>query len=153
MARLMIYIFASATALVCLGSYLQRIDCIVLPNGYMIGHASIIPLYRRFFFENALWNAESELVARTSHMVRFERHPTDPDLVVMSYPGGQTTMNGTIVMPVIYDEKTFGRWNHTPLGATIGYIGLELVYERLQDDDRFKHRFCQPPLLSFHPVD
>lgn len=134
---------------------LGRSTCVVLPNGYMIGHASIIPLYRRFFFENAIWNSEADLVARTSHMVLFERHPSDPDMVVMLYPGGRTTMDGRVIMPLIYNESFDGRWNDErhPLGASIASIGLKLIYERLKQDRRFEHRYCQPPLISFHPVD
>lgn len=151
----MTYLCAIAAAVVFLGSYLQRIDCVVLPNGYMIGRASVIQLYRRFFFENALWNADAELVVRTSDMVRFERHATEPDLVVMRYPGGQTTMDGTVIMPLIYDASFEGRWNDErhPLGAGIGSFGLELIYDKLKTDQRFKHRYCFPPFISFHPVD
>ncbi len=154
-AKLIMYTLAIVAFVICLGSYLLRSTCIVLPNGYMIGYASIIPLYRRFFFENAIWNAEADLVARTSYMAHFERHASDPDLVVMLYPGGRATMDGRVMMPLIYDQSFDGRWNDErhPLGASIASIGLELVYERLERDRRFEHRYCHPPFISFHPVD
>lgn len=144
--------------------YMNSSICVVLPNGYMIRHVSIINFDRDERFQRVLTDRDGNKIARTESFLDFNRHPTKPNIVVMEYGDLHLEMDGTEMMPVIlgYKDRSFGipeaehgKWSEPdpefPHSENISMIGISLVYDRLWKNPGSQSELCGTPW--FDPED
>ncbi len=97
------------TVWIVLEHYLSRESCVVLPNGYMIGYPNIFGPEDEGLVEMILRDPSGEVLVRADD-VYLERVPGKPDQVKVIYRGGAMEMDGTKMMPLIWDDHS-SRWH------------------------------------------
>ena len=135
--------------------------CVVLPNGYMIGHASIIKRDRSIFRKMVLRDPTGKVLVTTDYMMRFLRHPSDHRRVIAKFPGDiELDLPGEELMPAVlyldpYDLEKVDPEYHSaswpkisqglPEGASLGWLGISLLYEKLELSKKFEMVNCGTP--------
>lgn len=146
---------------VALALYLNNGLCAVLPNGYMIGYSSILNPSPDVLFKTVLRDPSGKIVLRTDYMMRFLRHPDDHRRVIAKFPGEiELDLPGEeLMLAVLYlhpnrlkkedPEYHSASWteisNGLPEGASLGWYGIGLVYEKLKLSRKFKRVGCGTP--------
>lgn len=136
-------------AIVAFFLFLDKNSCVRLSNGYMIGHSAIFHS-NKYLYEMVLRNAEGKILLKTDNWVHFERHPTNPDIVILDYGDERVEMPGRSMMKLIYDEKHHKRkWNEPdkefPDDTAIIATGLYSILKRLENSKEFWSSDCNTP--------
>ncbi|AJY44481.1 hypothetical protein [Martelella endophytica] len=140
--------------------YYKRGQCIVLPNGTMLADSLIFgPRHgasgRR---DLVLRDAEGRLLAATDEPVTLSRDGAEPDLLILSYAGGEMAMPAETLMRTIFKRAymdmglTQNVWTEEnyPPGTVIAITSLAVIRNALTFDPDFEKRRCGTPL--FVPV-
>ncbi|TPW31447.1 hypothetical protein FJU08_06710 [Martelella alba] len=129
----------------------QRASCIVLPNGYLLGRVAMFQFYDGHETEMRRLAPDGQLVLTGTPGIEIYRHPTDPGQIVMRYYGGEMSMDGRKIMPIISNEG----WNSPshPLGESLFMTNLYGIYYWLQEGHWGETRYCGTKLLAFHKPD
>ncbi|GFO82235.1 hypothetical protein [Methyloceanibacter sp.] len=152
--------FAAVLALAALcgswlvfAAYMNKGRCVVLPNGYKVGHVSVFRFKPDFQFDMLLRDPQGKILMRTDNFIRFYRDPKDTRRVDLQYPGGTLNMVGVEMMPLIWDEgnvQQYGRkWNEPrpapDTSLSIIITNFLLVYNRLKRSGQFEMVGCGTP--------
>ena len=127
--------------------------CVVLPNGYMVGRAAIFQSDDDGHPDMILRDATGKFLIKTDKSVRFHRHPTNSDLVILEYgkkPRRRLEMPGHEMMELIYDSDFTGRkWNEKkkkyPNDTSIITTSLYGVFYWLRPSPKFETTSCGTP--------
>lgn len=97
-----------------------------------------------------LRNADGEVLLKTDNWVNFDRHPTNPDIVILTYGDERVEMPGHSMMKLIYDGKQHEKkWNEPdkeyPNSMSIVATGLYSILKRLENSKRFSSSNCNTP--------
>ena len=141
--------------------YLKHAYCVVLPNGYMIAYSSILNPSPDGLYKTVLRDPSGKIVLRTDYMMRFLRHPDDDRRVIAKFPGEiELDLPGEeLMLAVLYlhpnrlkkedPEYRSASWPEIskglPEGASLGWYGIGLVYEKLKLSKKFKRVGCGTP--------
>ncbi|MEM9591439.1 MAG: hypothetical protein AAF967_08890 [Pseudomonadota bacterium] len=133
--------------------YLKHAYCVVLPNGYMIGHVAVFKLEPDVAVDVYLRDPNGRLLLRTDSWVNLDRVPKDPNLVKLSYPGGAMEMDGRKMIPLILDGYDFAArnrmWNEPdpqyPNSTSIIATDLWGIYLALRKSRDFEMVNCGTP--------
>ncbi|MEM7399550.1 MAG: hypothetical protein AAGF48_10985 [Pseudomonadota bacterium] len=144
-----------------LALYLNKGRCIVLPDGYMIGYSSIIKRDQSIFWEMVLRDPTGKVLVTTDYMMRFVRHPNDDQRVLARFPGNiELDLPGEELMPAVLYIHPYGAervepeyhsasWpkisQGLPEGASLGWLGISLLYEKLELSKKFEMVNCGTP--------
>ena len=71
--------------LIILGSFKYVADCVVLPNGYMIGYSAIFQRDDDGHPDMIVRDATGKILIKTDKAINFHRYPTNSDLVILEY--------------------------------------------------------------------
>ena len=147
-----------AFAVLCAGwftlaLYLNKGRCAVLPNGYMIGHVSVFKRKTDVLMDMYLRDPSREIVLRTNSWVDFDRVLDSPGTVRLNYPGGTMEMDGTKMMPLIWEGLPIGgpkrQWNEPdpefPHSTDIISTDFWGIYRHLKRSPNFKLVYCGTP--------
>jgi len=141
--------------------YMRHAYCVVLPNAYMIGYASILNPSPDVLFKMVLRDPTGKLLVTTDYMMRFVLHPNDERRVIAKFPGGiELDLPGEELMPAVLYIDPYGperfepeyysaSWTEIsrklPDGASFGYLGISLLYEKLELSKKFEMVNCGTP--------
>jgi hypothetical protein len=145
------------TVWIVLEHYLSRESCVVLPNGYMIGYPNIFGPEDEGLVDMILRDPSGKIVIRTNADVPLERVPGRPNRVKMIYPGGAMEMDGTKMMPLIWEGHPITgpkhKWNEPkpgyPDSVSILYTDFWGIYLWLRRSNKFETVSCGTPLFDF----
>ena len=146
-----------AASYVSLIAYLKRVDCVVLPNGAMIGHVAVLKFESDVAIDMFLRDASGKIIVRTDGFVNFEFHPSDPDRVLLQTPGAKLDLDARVLMPVVLEERSswnyVRKWQEIMKGGT-GFahiLGTDLytIYERLRLSPQFEKVHCGTPWFDW----
>lgn len=140
--------------------HVNIINCVVLPDGSMIRHASVINREYGDRLNMVLTDEAGKPLVRTDDFLFFSRHPTNSNLVVIKRGNVHLEMDGREMMPLILDEfdgffSEPRQWYEPRHGDQndygIGAIGIVNVYRALMRSRKFKSVSCDVPW--FDPED
>ncbi len=127
-------------------AHLKRSECVVLPNGYMIGHVALFKLAPDTTHDMLLRDASGKTIERTDGLVNFAFHPSDPNRVLLQTPSATLDLDARLLMPAVLEETSswdyVRRWQKIMKGgAGFSHIlgtGLYTIYERLRLSPQFE---------------
>lgn len=130
--------------------FARKDACVRLSNGYMIGHPAIFHRNKDIVYEMVLRNAEGEILLKTDDWIRFHRHLTNPDIVILEYADKRLEMPGHAMMELIFDQERHNRkWNEPKKGypnhTSLGLIDLYSVLKKLTNSKEFRSNGCKTP--------
>lgn len=140
-------------ALIIWASMRYVADCVVLPNGYLIGYSAIFQNDDDGHPDMILRDITGRILIKTDKSIRFHRHPKNSDLVILEYgknPRQRLEMPGHEMMPLIFDSDFVGRkWNEKkkkyPNDTSIFWTGFYHVFLKLRSSSKFKTKSCGTP--------
>lgn len=135
--------------------------CVVLPNGYMIGHVSLWKRKEDPFWDMYLRDPAGKILVRSDESVDLARHPSNHERVIARFPGGiEMDLYGEEIMPVILHlnlaerrSKMFGdnvpAWHEesrlSSKGERVGLIRMRTAYAKLRRSGQFELVSCGTP--------
>lgn len=133
--------------------YLKHAYCVILPNNYMIGYPSIFGPTDDGLVDMLLRDTSGRTVLRTDAWIDFDRGPENPSMVRLNHPGGAMEMDGTKIMPLIWDGHPIGgpkrNWNEPkpdhPRSVDIISTDFWTVYLKLRKSGDFDKVDCGTP--------
>ncbi|TPW31449.1 hypothetical protein FJU08_06725 [Martelella alba] len=131
----------------------RRASCVILPNGYCLGRLAMFELDDSIYTSIRLITPNGQLVLTGTPNIELYRHSTDPQQIVIRYPGGEMAMDGRQIMPIIAGNMFNEGWNspNEPLGVHLFGTDFYSIYFRLQEAHWGKSRHCGTKLFAFHP--
>jgi len=134
--------------------FARKNACVRLSNGYMIGHPAIFHS-NKDLYEMVLRNAEGKILLKTDNWIRYYRHPTKSDIVILEYGDESVEMPGRSMMKLIFDEKHHKRkWNEPDKefsdDTAIIATDLYLTLKRLEGSKEFRSSTMVCPVDSDH---
>lgn len=130
--------------------YISRAPCVVLPNGYMIGHIAVFSGGIVSSENMVLRSPDGEVLAGNVRSVNFFLDPETPRGVVMFYDGGSVKMPGDEIMTAIWDERPFsGKWYERgekyKRSDHIVFYDLSVLFDDLIGHPGIDMSFCGTP--------
>ncbi|MEM8575147.1 MAG: hypothetical protein AAGF48_10990 [Pseudomonadota bacterium] len=133
--------------------YLKHAYCVVLPNGYMIGHVAVFKLEPDPDVDMLLWDSSGRIVLRQDGFVNFEFHPFDANRVLLKMADVELDLDARVLMPAVLNEKSswgyVRKWRKIMKGGAGGThivgTGLYAIYERLRLHPSFETVTCGTP--------
>ncbi|MEG6507838.1 hypothetical protein V6C03_02540 [Methyloligella sp. 2.7D] len=137
--------------------YMSRGACVVLPNGYLLGYAMIIPSNAYASDDMILRDPAGKIIVRTDYDILLERVPGKPNQVKVISRGGKMEMDGSVMMPLVWNESAFGhdrrKWNEprgeAPGSLSIFYTSFWDVYLALLPSPNIKKVSCGTPWFDW----
>ena len=130
----------------------KRFECIVLPNGYIIGRPSAFSDNKEWPPDYVLKDKTGKILNNIDGSISFERHPNDKNRVILDYRKNRTThrieMRGDEIMPLIFDEKHYKKkWNEPfkshPHSMSIMGTNPYHVFLKLRRHPKFWRSDCE----------
>jgi hypothetical protein len=98
------------------------------------------------------------MILRTDAWVDFDRVPANPDRVRLNYPGGSMEMDGSVMMPLIWDGlltagESVRKWNepHPEFPDSLDIVTTDFftIYDRLSHSNEIKMVDCGTPWFDW----
>jgi len=150
-------VFLSA-AYIVLVIYMSRSSCVVLPNGYLLGHeatfARAIVSQMTMIGPMTLRQPNGEVLVKGRRDVELLRDPENPRGIVMDYSEGRLKMSGDVMMPLIWNKQFRGHEWHEPTPGfpddmSIIHTSFFHVYNELSKSEKFEKVGCETPWFDW----
>jgi len=134
--------------------YVSRLTCIVLPNGYTIGHDAVFSDSVFLTETMTLRYPNGKILAAKIKRVHFFIDPENPRGVIMLYDGGELSMPGMEIMSALWDDAAFGgKWyehgeKYKQSEHIISYP-LYRLFEKLAGHPGIDSKFCGTPWFDW----
>lgn len=151
--KFLLFLGVLAAAYVALVSYSSRAYCVVLPNGYMIGHVAVLRFEPNFQVDMLLRDPSGRELLRSDAWIELERIPEKPGQLKIKLAQGALEMPGEEIMLAFRDQhdaeqngRTWGEPNaNNPDDVSITSTDLYTLYYRLKKSRKFEMANCGTP--------